>query len=121
MEYNIVDILSFFHRPWRAANLGGNDVCVDLDICHAGEAGQRGTHRSYRRAITIFLALQTAMVLCLYGAWHPWQYYVIGALFGVGMGGPMPMYALLFREFFGQNASARSLACSPLCIQRGWP
>jgi MFS family permease len=44
------------------------------------------------------------MVPCLYGAWHPWQYYVIGALFGIGMGGPMPMYALLFREFFGQKA-----------------
>jgi len=57
-----------------------------------------------RWSITIFLALQTAMVPCFYGAWHPWHYYVIGALFGIGMGGPMPMYALLFREFFGQKA-----------------
>jgi MFS family permease len=57
-----------------------------------------------RQAITIFLALQTAMVPCFYGAWHPWQYYVIAALFGIGMGGPMPAYALLFREFFGQKA-----------------
>jgi MFS family permease len=57
-----------------------------------------------RRAITIFLALQTAMVPCFYSSWHPWQYYVIGALFGIGMCGPMPMYALLFREFFGQKA-----------------
>jgi MFS family permease len=57
-----------------------------------------------RRSITVFLALQTAMVPCFYGAWHPWQYYVIGALFGIGMGGPMPVYALLFREFFGQKA-----------------
>jgi MFS family permease len=57
-----------------------------------------------RQAITLFLALQTAMVPCFYGAWHPWFYYVIGALFGIGMGGPMPSYALLFREFFGQKA-----------------
>jgi hypothetical protein len=28
---------------------------------------------------------------------------VIGALFGIGMGGPMPTHALLFREFFGQT------------------
>lgn len=57
-----------------------------------------------RQAITLFLALQTAMVPCFYMAWHPWFYYMIGALFGIGMGGPMPSYALLFREFFGQKA-----------------
>jgi MFS family permease len=57
-----------------------------------------------QRAITVFLALQTIMVPCFYAAWQPWHYYAIGALFGVGMGGPMPMYALLFREFFGQKS-----------------
>ena len=43
-----------------------------------------------RQAITLFLALQTAMSPCFYGAWHPGMYYVIGALFGIGMGGFMP-------------------------------
>jgi MFS family permease len=57
-----------------------------------------------RQTITLILALQAAMVLCFYGAWHPWQYYVIGALFRIGMGGPMPIYALLFREGCGQKA-----------------
>jgi MFS family permease len=57
-----------------------------------------------RQAITLFLALQTAMVPCFFGAWATWQYYVIAALFGIGMGGPMPTYALLLREFFGQKA-----------------
>lgn len=99
----------FFHRPRRAANLGRDDVCLDLNICHGGKAGQRDARRSYRRTagdyhLSGFLALQTAIVPCFYSAWHPWQYYVIGALFGIGMGGPMPMYALLFREFFGQKA-----------------
>jgi predicted MFS family arabinose efflux permease len=46
-----------------------------------------------RQAITLFLALQTAMASCFYGAWHPWVYYGIGAPFGNGMGGPMPSYA----------------------------
>lgn len=57
-----------------------------------------------RLAITLFLGLQTAMVPWFYGTWPVWGYWLIGILFGLGMGGPMPTYALLFREFFGQRA-----------------
>ena len=39
-----------------------------------------------RQSIVVFLALQTAMVPCFFAAWEPWQYYVIAALFGIGIG-----------------------------------
>ncbi len=37
-----------------------------------------------RQAITVFLAPQTAMGPCVFGAWDPWQCDVIAALHGEG-------------------------------------
>jgi hypothetical protein len=76
--------------------------------------GVLGDCLGWWQAITLFLVLQTGMVPCLYGTWHPWPYDVVGVLFGIGMGGPPCIYALLLREFFGQQAIGSMLGVTAM-------
>jgi MFS family permease len=52
-------------------------------------------------AIALFLALQALMIPFFIGAHHPLSFYSWAIFFGIGYGGPMPVYAMLFREYFG--------------------
>jgi MFS family permease len=55
-------------------------------------------------AIAVFLALQASAVPLLVVARDQWSLYVWAMLFGVGYGGPMPVYAMLFRQYFGSRS-----------------
>jgi MFS family permease len=52
-------------------------------------------------AVAAFLGLQAIMVPFFVEARHPHSFYSWAVLFGIGYGGPMPVYAMLFREYFG--------------------
>src|SRR4029450_4828987 len=53
-----------------------------------------------RLAITLFLGLQTAMVPWFYGTWPVWGYWLIGLLFGLGMGGSQSARGLVLSGGF---------------------
>ena len=55
-------------------------------------------------AIAGFLGLQAVMVPFFLEARHAWSFYSWAILFGIGYGGPMPVYAMLFHEYFGTRA-----------------
>jgi MFS family permease len=52
-------------------------------------------------AIAGFLALQAAVIPIFIHAHEAPTFYTWAVLFGLGFGGPMPVYAMLFREYFG--------------------
>jgi MFS family permease len=52
-------------------------------------------------AVAAFLVLQAVMVPFFLEARQPHSFYSWAVLFGIGYGGPMPVYAMLFREYFG--------------------
>lgn len=55
-------------------------------------------------AIAAFLGLQGIMIpFFLYVHQVP-SFYAWAVLFGIGYGGPMPVYAMLFREYFGMRS-----------------
>ena len=55
-------------------------------------------------AIALFLGLQAAMIPMFIEARQAPSFYTWAVLFGLGFGGPMPVYAMLFREYFGVRA-----------------
>ena len=55
-------------------------------------------------AIAIFLGLQAVMIPFFIEARQAPSFYSWAVLFGLGFGGPMPVYAMLFREYFGTRA-----------------
>ena len=55
-------------------------------------------------AIALFLGLQAVMVPFFIEARQAPSFYSWAILFGLGFGGPMPVYAMLFREYFGTRA-----------------
>ncbi len=55
-------------------------------------------------ALVGFLAMQAIMILFFLAAEQAPSFYVWAILFGVGYAGPMPIYAMLFREYFGMRA-----------------
>ena len=55
-------------------------------------------------AIALFLGLQAVMIPFFIEARQPPSFYSWAILFGLGFGGPMPVYAMLFREYFGTRA-----------------
>jgi MFS family permease len=55
-------------------------------------------------AIAGFLGLQAAMIPFFLEAQHVLSFYSWAILFGIGYGGPMPVYAMLFHEYFGTRA-----------------
>ena len=55
-------------------------------------------------AIAGFLGLQAFMIPFFLAAQHSWSFYTWAIFFGIGYGGPMPVYAMLFREYFGTRA-----------------
>lgn len=55
-------------------------------------------------ALAGFLGLQAIMVPFFLGAQQAPSFYAWAILFGLGYGGPMPVYAMLFREYFGTRA-----------------
>lgn len=55
-------------------------------------------------AIALFLGLQAAMIPVFIEARQAPSFYTWAVLFGLGFGGPMPVYAMLFREYFGVRA-----------------
>lgn len=55
-------------------------------------------------AIAGFLGLQAVMIPFFLEAHSVPSFYSWAVLFGIGFGGPMPVYALLFREYFGVRA-----------------
>jgi MFS family permease len=55
-------------------------------------------------ALAGFLALQAVMVPFFLAAHEAPSFYAWAILFGLGYGGPMPVYAMLFREYFGTRA-----------------
>ena len=57
-----------------------------------------------KRAIALFLGLQAVMIPFFIEARQAPSFYSWAVLFGLGFGGPMPVYAMLFREYFGTRA-----------------
>ena len=57
-----------------------------------------------KRAIALFLGLQALMIPFFIEARQAPSFYSWAVLFGLGFGGPMPVYAMLFREYFGTRA-----------------
>lgn len=57
-----------------------------------------------RWALVGFLTLQAVMILFLLAAREPASFYLWAVLFGVGFAGPMPIYSMLFRQYFGTRA-----------------
>ena len=55
-------------------------------------------------AIALFLGLQAVMIPFFIEARQTPSFYSWAVLFGLGFGGPMPVYAMLFREYFGTRA-----------------
>jgi MFS family permease len=55
-------------------------------------------------AMALFLGLQAVMVPPFIHAHEPSSFYVWAVVFGIGYGGPMPVYAMLFREHFGTRS-----------------
>ena len=55
-------------------------------------------------AIALFLGLQAVMIPFFIEARQAPSFYSWAVLFGLGFGGPMPVYAMLFREYFGTRA-----------------
>ena len=55
-------------------------------------------------AIALFLGLQAVMIPFFIEARQAPSFYSWAILFGLGFGGPMPVYAMLFREYFGTRA-----------------
>ena len=55
-------------------------------------------------AMALFLGLQAVMVPPFIHAHEPSSLYLWAAAFGIGYGGPMPVYAMLFREYFGTRS-----------------
>lgn len=55
-------------------------------------------------AIALFLGLQAVMIPVFIEARQAPSFYTWAVLFGLGFGGPMPVYAMLFREYFGVRA-----------------
>ncbi len=55
-------------------------------------------------AIAGFLGLQAFMIPFFLTAQQEWSFYSWAVLFGLGYGGPMPVYAMLFREYFGTRS-----------------
>ena len=51
-----------------------------------------------------FLALQAAVIPIFVSAHEVPTFYTWAVLFGLGFGGPMPVYAMLFREYFGTRS-----------------
>jgi len=51
-----------------------------------------------------FLALQASVIPIFVSAHEVPTFYTWAVLFGLGFGGPMPVYAMLFREYFGIRA-----------------
>lgn len=52
-------------------------------------------------AIAGFLTLQAIVIPLFVNAHEVPTFYMWAVLFGLGFGGPMPVYAMLFREYFG--------------------
>ena len=55
-------------------------------------------------AIALFLGLQAVMIPFFIEARQAPSLYSWAILFGLGFSGPMPVYAMLFREYFGTRA-----------------
>jgi MFS family permease len=55
-------------------------------------------------AIAGFLGLQAAMIPFFLESHSVPSFYSWAVLFGIGYGGPMPVYAMLFREYFGTRS-----------------
>jgi MFS family permease len=55
-------------------------------------------------AMAIFLTLQAVMIPMFVNAHAVPTFFTWAILFGVGYGGPMPVYAMLFREYFGTRS-----------------
>jgi len=55
-------------------------------------------------AIAGFLGLQAVMVPLFIEAHTAPTFFAWAVLFGLGYGGPMPVYAMLFREYFGTRS-----------------
>lgn len=55
-------------------------------------------------ALAGFLGLQAIMIPLFIEAETPPTFYTWAVLFGLGYGGPMPVYAMLFREYFGTRS-----------------
>ncbi|NOT54544.1 MAG: MFS transporter [Deltaproteobacteria bacterium] len=55
-------------------------------------------------AMALFLGLQAVMVPPFIQVHEPSSFYLWAIAFGIGYGGPMPVYAMLFREHFGTRS-----------------
>jgi MFS family permease len=55
-------------------------------------------------AVAGFLSLQAIMIPLFIEAHEVPTFYTWAVLFGLGYGGPMPVYAMLFREYFGTRS-----------------
>jgi len=55
-------------------------------------------------ALALFLTLQAVMIPMFINAQAVPTFFSWAVLFGLGYGGPMPVYAMLFREYFGTRS-----------------
>ena len=55
-------------------------------------------------AMALFLTLQAVMIPMFINAHAVPTFFSWAVLFGLGYGGPMPVYAMLFREYFGTRS-----------------
>ena len=58
--------------------------------------------------MAIFLTLQAVMIPMFINAHAVPTFFTWAVLFGLGYGGPMPVYAMLFREYFGTRFDRRN-------------
>jgi MFS family permease len=56
-----------------------------------------------KRILVAALALQGVMIFWLLGAQATWTFYVFAVFFGIAYGGVMPLYAVLAREYHGEE------------------
>ena len=54
--------------------------------------------------MAIFLTLQAVVIPIFVNAHEVPTFFTWAVLFGLGYGGPMPVYAMLFREYFGTRS-----------------
>ena len=55
-------------------------------------------------AMVLFLTLQAVVIPIFVNAHAVPTFFMWAVLFGIGFGGPMPVYAMLFREYFGTRS-----------------
>ena len=60
-------------------------------------------HFGSKGVMALAYTLQGVTVALLFWAQYPWQFYVFGALFGIGFGGEMSAFLVINRQYYGMG------------------